>query len=92
MVHKDGKKITTRLDTTADEILYDLIQARISRKGRWSIMKYPKLEEPCKSCLGCQRLEDVNFKGDKNCEYAKTSIKQINEILGIQERIINKEW
>ena len=54
-------------------------------------MKYPKLEEPCKSCLGCQRLEDVNFKGDKNCEYAKTSIKQINEILGIQERIINNK-
>jgi hypothetical protein len=32
MVHKDGKKITTRLDTTADEILYDLIQAGLVEK------------------------------------------------------------
>ena len=50
-------------------------------------MKYLKLIEPCKSCLGCQRLEDINFIGDKNCKYAQNSIKQINEILGIQERI-----
>lgn len=30
-------------------------------------MKYKELEEPCKSCLGCMRLEDPNFTGDKNC-------------------------
>ena len=34
-------------------------------------MKYPKLEEPCPSCLGCQRLEDINFIADKNCKYAE---------------------
>lgn len=34
MVHKSGRTITTRLDTDANEILYDLIQARISRKNR----------------------------------------------------------
>lgn len=33
--------------------------------------KYPKLEEPCKSCLGCQRLENPNFISDKNCKYAE---------------------
>lgn len=33
------------------------------------------LEEPCKSaikeerCLGCNRLENPDFKGDKECEY-----------------------
>ena len=30
-------------------------------------MKYSPLIEPCKSCLGCQRLENINFTGDKNC-------------------------
>ena len=50
-------------------------------------MKYPKLEEPCKSCIGkCFRVEDENFIKDKNCKYRTNSIKQINEILGIQER------
>ena len=34
-------------------------------------MKYPPLIEPCKSCLGCQRLENPNFTGDKNCKYAE---------------------
>lgn len=33
--------------------------------------KYKPLEEPCKSCLGCQRLEDINFISDKNCKYAE---------------------
>ena len=34
-------------------------------------MKYRPLIEPCKSCLGCQRLENPNFIGDKNCKYAE---------------------
>ena len=50
-------------------------------------MKYPKLDEPCKSCLGCQRLEDINFTGDKNCKYKENPIRKINEILGIQTKI-----
>ncbi len=49
-------------------------------------MKYPELEEPCKSCLGCTRLEDINFTGDKNCKYKEDPIKKINDILGIQEK------
>ena len=32
MVHKDGKTITTRLDTDADDVLYDLIKADLVEK------------------------------------------------------------
>lgn len=32
MVHKDGKSITTRLDTDADDVLYDLIKANLVEK------------------------------------------------------------
>lgn len=41
---------------------------------------FKELKEPCKSliaknkCLGCNRLEDPNFTGDKNCKYAKENI------------------
>ena len=34
-------------------------------------MKYKPLIEPCKSCLGCQRLENPNFTGDKNWKYVE---------------------
>jgi hypothetical protein len=34
-------------------------------------MKYLPLVETCKKCLGCQRLENPNFTGDKNCKYAE---------------------
>lgn len=44
-------------------------------------MKYKPLIEPCKSCLGCQRLEDINFIGDKNCKYAEKEIKYKQEEL-----------
>ena len=37
---------------------------------------YKPLQEPCKSCLGCQRLEDPNFIGDKNCRW-QPKIEQI---------------
>ena len=49
---------------------------------------YLPLEEPCKSCLGCQRLEDENFTGDKNCRWqekkktAQDYIEQIKMNLG----------
>ena len=49
-------------------------------------MKYQELIESCKKaiesgrCLGCQALEDYNFKGNPNCKYSK-------ENLGKQERI-----
>ena len=46
-------------------------------------MKYP-LQEPCKSCLGCIRLEDENFVGDENCKYARNLIEEIKQILGIK--------
>lgn len=48
-------------------------------------MKYKELQEPCKNCLGCMRLEDPNFTGDKNCKYRPQSIKEIKQILGVQE-------
>lgn len=35
-------------------------------------MKYPKLEEPCRSCIyKCFRVEDPRFISDKNCKYAE---------------------
>ncbi len=47
-------------------------------------MKYPKLEEPCLSCIyKCGRVEDPNFTGDKNCKYQEKEIEwkqeQLNE-------------
>ena len=36
------------------------------------------------------RLEDINFKGTNECKYADKPIKEIKQILGIQEKI--KEW
>lgn len=51
-------------------------------------MKYPKLEEPCKSCIGkCFRCEDINFIKDENCRYQRKPREEIKEILGIQEKI-----
>lgn len=55
-------------------------------------MKYPKLEGICGQaiknnlCTGCQKLEDINFKGVKECKYVKPR-EEIKEFLGIQERI-----
>ena len=52
---------------------------------------YKPLEEPCKSCLGCMRLEDPNFTGDKNCRWqeskkkAEDYIKQIKLNLGVKK-------
>ena len=46
---------------------------------------YKPLQEPCKSCLGCQRLEDPNFIGDKNCKWkleAEEYMEQIKLKLG----------
>lgn len=51
-------------------------------------MSYPQLIQKCAKaiaenrCMGCQALEDINFKGNPNCIYNKTpsaeeSIKQI---------------
>lgn len=51
-------------------------------------MKYPPLEEPCKSCkYKCFRVEDINFICDKDCKYARNPIEEIKQILGIQEKI-----
>lgn len=39
-------------------------------------MKYKELKNPCKKlieknlCLGCNKLEDPDFTGDKECIYA----------------------
>lgn len=61
-------------------------------------MKYQEVIENCKKaiesgrCLGCQALEDYNFRGNTNCKYSKTpsaeeSIAKIKENLGVQEKI-----
>lgn len=38
--------------------------------------------------VGCMLLEDPNFRGTNECEYADEPIQKIKQILGIQERII----
>lgn len=45
--------------------------------------KYKPLEEPCKKCLGCQRLENPNFTGDKNCKYAEKEVEWKQERIKI---------
>ncbi len=50
-------------------------------------MNYLELTGKCKNCGGCIRLEDKNFIGTNECEYADDPIKVINEILGIQEKL-----
>ena len=50
-------------------------------------MKYKKLEPPCDKCLGCMRLENPQFVKDENCKYRANSIKEIKEMLGVQEEI-----
>ena len=30
--------------------------------------KYPELTDKCKSCMGCNKLEDITFKGYYRCE------------------------
>lgn len=37
------------------------------------------------------RLENPNFNGTNECEYADESIQQIKQILGIQQRIEEEE-
>lgn len=32
-------------------------------------IKYPELIGKCKTCLGCQRLEQEDFKGVYRCQY-----------------------
>ena len=54
-------------------------------------MKYPELEEPCLSCkLKCFRVEDPRFIKDENCRYRANPIREIKEILGVQEKL--KLW
>lgn len=55
------------------------------------MQKYKQLTGICKKeieagrCLGCNRLELAEFEGLEKCNYVKDPIKQIKEILGIQE-------
>ena len=44
---------------------------------------YKELKGKCKTCLGCNRLEDINFKGVYRCGYAT------DKQLGLED--INKE-
>lgn len=52
------------------------------------------MENKCKPCCGCNRLEDKNFVGVVDCKnYVRATptvqdnIKKIKEILGVQEEI-----
>lgn len=56
-------------------------------------MKYLKLTGICKRaiknnlCNGCSKLENPYFRGQEKCNLVREPIKQIKEILGIQEKI-----
>ena len=52
------------------------------------------MENKCKTCCGCNRLEDKNFVGVVDCNNyvratptAQDNINKIKEILGVQEEI-----
>ena len=47
-------------------------------------MKYPPLEEPCKSCIGkCGRVEEPSFIKDENCKYAEKEVEWKQERIKI---------
>ena len=50
-------------------------------------MKYPELKGICKTCLGCNRLENPYFTGTNECKYARQPIQEIKQILGIGEQL-----
>ena len=52
------------------------------------------MDTKCKTCYGCNRLEDKNFGGITDCKnYVRATptvednINKIKEILGIQEKM-----
>ena len=50
-------------------------------------MKYPELMNLCKKCIGCNRLEDINFKGIYRCQYYTEEVR--NEQI-LQQKNNNK--
>lgn len=38
-------------------------------------------------CKGCQKLEDINFRGQPTCDLVQRPRQIIKQILGIQEKI-----
>lgn len=54
-------------------------------------VKYPPLTGVCRTCAGCNRLEDINFKGKDKCEHhlrlispiVQESINKIHKDLGM---------
>lgn len=51
---------------------------------------YKELTGKCKDCSGCILLENPNWLGTNECEYADKPV-QIKQILGIQQRIEEEE-
>ena len=43
-------------------------------------MSYKKLQGKCVYCLGCTRLEDINFNGTNNCIWAEKNIEYTQKI------------
>lgn len=50
-------------------------------------MKYLELKGVCKTCLGCNRLENPYFTGVNECKYSTQPKQSLKPISGVQEKI-----
>lgn len=53
-------------------------------------MSYPELREPCKSCLGCMRLENPNFISDPNCRWREKR-RRVNQCINYTDKVNQKD-
>lgn len=53
-------------------------------------MKYSQLIGKCANCLGCNRLEDINFRGTYRCEYATSEQIDIEKLREELQKNVNK--
>lgn len=49
-----------------------------------------ELIEKCKTCLGCNRLEDPSFRGTYRCKYATSEQITVDQIREEQKKNANK--
>ena len=50
-------------------------------------MKYPELKGKCKTCFGCNRLENPYFTGVSECKYATQPRQEIKQKIRIGEQM-----
>jgi len=50
------------------------------------------MTELCKKCLGCNKLEDKNFKGVEECEYFTIEQLKFKLVEGEQMKIWNLKY